>query len=227
MQKLSPDAYAELQLPDQHIEDIMQEYEAKWILEQTQGCNTILELGWGSGIIAKALHNAGKSVLVLDGSRESCHIAYQHHGIMSMQTMFADFTTSQIYDCVIASFVLEHVENPVDLLLQCGKLAKKLIVVVGNANSYHRQLAVQMGLQPCLDSLSARDEQVGHYRVYDFATIKSQLNVTGWTPMHWKGLQFKPLPNSMITNFDPKLIRAMCEIDVPFECAANLMIVCK
>ena len=222
-QLLHPEAYAALKLPDQWIEDCMQEYEAAYIVEQTKDCRSVLDLGWGSGLVAHALFNADRGVEVVDGSTEFCQQAW-NAGMIAHHSMFEDFQPIGRYDTVIASFILEHVADPVKLLMRARNWADRIIVVVGNANSYHRQLAVKMGLQERLDTLSDRDRLVGHYRVYSLTTIINDLAKSGWMVTRKHGIQFKPLPNSMMTDFDPKLIRAMCEIDVPVECAANLIL---
>ena len=225
-QKLSPDGYAALALPDQFIEDVMQETEARWLIEQTVDCPRILDLGWGSGIVAKALHAAGRSVLVVEGSKANCAAA-QAAGIPVVRALFENYTPAPDFDCVIASFVLEHVADPIALLKRCAEWAPRLIVVIGNAESWHRRLAVAMGLQPRLDTLSARDEAVGHYAVFDRRSMAGLLTDSGWRIMNMRGLMLKTLPNSMMVNFDERLIRAMCEIDVRPEDAANICFVCE
>lgn len=223
MQKLAPDAYAALRLPDQFIEDEMQQVEARWLVEQTADCPRILDLGWGSGIVAKALQAAGRSVCVVEGAEESCNAA-ERLGFTVARSMFENYAPHREFDCVIASFVLEHVADPVALLKRCREWAPKLIAVVGNAESWHRRLAVQMGIQPRLDTLSARDYAVGHYVVFDADTIDATLCLSKWKPVAVKGLMFKPLPNAMMTHFDERLIRAMCEADVRPRDAANIAV---
>lgn len=227
MQKLSPDSYAALALPDQFLEDQMQIVEAAWLVEQTKDCATVLDLGYGSGIVCKALHGAGRAVTVIDGA-ESSAAEVQRAGMQAVWGMFEDAVTPlATYDCVIASFVLEHVADPVALLRRCAEWAPRLIAVVGNANSWHRRLAVKMGLQPELDTLSPRDHAVGHYRVYSPAGICKDLFDAGWKIKTHRGFQFKPLPNAMMMHFDERLIRAMCEIEVaPLE-GANIGFVCE
>ena len=205
----------------------MQATEASWILEQTAQYDKVLELGWGSGIVARALKDAERHVLVVEGSRESCHVAYHHHGVTAIQSMFEDFEAETKYDCVIASFILEHIADPVGLLKRIRGWTDKLIVVVGNANSYHRQIAVRMGLQPHLDSLSARDVTVGHVRVYDAKTIERDLHEAGWIVTGMRGLGFKPLPNAMLARLRPDIAKTMMQMECASEVAANLFIVAR
>lgn len=225
-QLLAPDDYAALNLPDAWIEDMMQERQCALLLNRLKSCQTVLELGYGAGIVTRALVKAGKQVTTVDGSGDLAKKA-RLDGAYGIHSMFEDFQTGTKFDCVIASFVLEHVEEPVQLLKRCRQWSNKLICVIGNANSYHRQLAVHMGLQKRLESLSERDKAVGHYRVFSEHTLTSDLIQAGWSPRHWKGIMFKPLPNSMLANLPRETIRAMCEIEVPHQVAANVMVCCE
>ena len=221
MQKLPPSEYAKLDLADQWIEDEMQKVETAWIVNAIPHAKKVLELGHGSGIVATALRDAGKEVTIVEGAAE--YIG-KIDGVQYVHSMFEDFEPIGGYDCVIASFVLEHVADPVALLKRATRWAPILIAVVGNAESWHRRLAVEMGIQPALESLSARDHAVGHYRVYDRKTIHVDLSDGGWDVKYTTGIMFKPLPNSMLVGLDKNLIRAMCEISVSPMQAANIAI---
>ena len=225
-QKVTPDEYSRLKLEDQWIEDCVQDVEARWLIEQTKDSPCIIDLGWGSGIVAKALHAAGRDVMCVEGSKAACKEA-RDAGIPVIHSLFENFKAADDFDCVIASFILEHVADPVALLKRCREWAPRLIAVVGNANSYHRRLAVAMGLQPRTYTLSARDHAVGHYCVYDRHTIAAQLSEAGWRIKEMHGIMLKPLPNAMMTHFDERLIRAMCEIEIAPQDAANIGIVCE
>ncbi len=228
MQLVSPEEYARLELHDQWLEDVMQTYEAEWIVSQLKDCKTVLELGYGAGFVTRAMVKAGLHVTTIDGSADFCNKAIEDGADVCL-TMFEDYDPAERFDCVIASFVLEHVIDPVALLKKCHQWSDRLIVVIGNANSYHRQLAVKMGLQPSLDSLSERDHKVGHYRVYSYEALQAQLMLSGWdvVPDSQKGFQFKPLPNSMMGKFNIELLKAMNEIDIPWQVAANIGLVAR
>ncbi len=225
-QILHPDDYAKLELDDQFIENLMQETEARWLIEQTEGFENVIDLGWGSGIVAKALKAAGRSVVVIEGAEASVDEA-RRCGIAAVHSLFEDFDPDGAHDCAVASFVLEHIEDPVALLKRMTQWVPRLLVVVGNAQSWHRRLAVKMGIQPELNTLSPRDNAVGHYRVYDFDGIAQDLGQAGWRIKSTRGLMFKPLPNSMMMHFDERLIRAMCEVEIATMDAANMGIVCE
>lgn len=226
MQLLEPDQYADLRLKDQHVEDAMQSVEAAYLIERLKGCKTVLDLGWGSGIVASALHHAGFKVTVIEGAEAFCE-ASKLQGVSVIHARFEEYTPETAYDAVIASFVLEHVAEPIRLLKRVRGWSRRLLAVVGNANSYHRQFAVQMGLQPRLNSLSWRDKQVGHYRVYDTQSLTTDLISSGWSPIHWHGLMLKPLPNSMLAHLPSDVIKAMCEAKVTYDVAANIVVECR
>lgn len=226
-QLLAPDDYARLNLQDMWLENLMQEVECKWLVEQTKDCNRVLDMGYGEGLTCTALAEAGRQVTMVDGSVEFCAEASLIPGVQAVHSMFEDYTPVGRFDCVIASFVLEHIPEPRKLLERARQWSNRLIVVVGNAKSYHRQLALKMGLQPRLDSLSQRDIAVGHYFVYSRQHIYNDLLATGWIPQIERGIMFKPLPNSILQTLDPRVIRAMCELDVPPDVAANVGIVCR
>lgn len=229
-QKLSPEKYADaaLTMSDVWIEDTMQLHaEIPWLLAQTEGMANVIELGWGSGLVARALGEAGKQVRMVEGSRAASAEARQYRGIDPAHSLFEDYTPTFPADCVIASFVLEHVADPVALLKRIRDWSPRLLVVIGNAESWHRRLAVKMQLQPRLDTLSPRDHAVGHYVVLDRHSISALLSEAGWRIKTMKGIMLKVLPNSMMVNFDERLVRAMCEIDVPVDEAANICIECE
>lgn len=228
-QKLSPDKYASsvLALPDMWIEDIMQNVaEIPWLIEKTRSSPRIIELGYGGGLVANALKSAGRYVIVVEGSKELCERA-DAKGIPAIHCMFENFRAIPNGDCVVASFVLEHVAEPLALLKRIGEWASRLIVVVANAESWHRRIAVQMGLQPELTTLSARDHAVGHYKVYTPAAIEAELQESGWRIVERKGIGFKPLHNAALMNLDWKIVHAMAAMEVPYADAANLGIVCE
>lgn len=223
MQPLAPDAYAKLALPDQWIEDAMQRVEAAWIVSKLKGAKRVLDLGHGSGIVATALRDAGKDVTVVEGASD---FIGRVEGVTYVHSMFEDYQPAQRFDCVIASFVLEHVHDPVELLARARGWSERLIAVIGNAESWHRRVAVAMGLQPELDTLSARDKVVGHLRVYDQALFERHLMIAGWRASELKGVMFKPLNNALLTRLPQEVVEGFCKVDVHPRVAANIAAYC-
>ena len=102
----------------------------------------------------------------------------------------------------------------------------EMIIVVPNRESLHRRLAVLMGLQPELDTLSARDKVVGHQRVYDLAGLTADLQAGGFEVIESKGFFLKTLPNSMMLDYSDALIAGLNDVgeQLPAELLANLAV---
>jgi 2-polyprenyl-3-methyl-5-hydroxy-6-metoxy-1,4-benzoquinol methylase len=128
--------------------------------------------------------------------------------------------------------VLEHVDNPVDLL----KLVKRwlnpegrLFLGVPNANSIHRLAAVKMELLSEPSQLNSRDIALGHRRVYTPATFIKDVEKSGLTVDEWGGVYFKPLSNAQIQdNWSEEMIEGFFKLGQDFpEFAAEIFVVCS
>ena len=233
---MNPESYPNLEFDDQHLENIMQIYESKWICKQLNNDFSVLDLGYGSGIVCKSLSAAGKEVTVVDGALEfatqASKISYhveefdEFRYVKGVHSLFEEFETAETFDCVIASFILEHVKEPIKLLKRCHNWSKKIIVVVGNANSLHRQIAVEMGLQKDIYALSERDHKVGHYMVYDHELLLKHLDASGWEVEKTEGFFVKPLNNARMKDWEPELIHALNRVKILPEISANIGVVC-
>jgi SAM-dependent methyltransferase len=169
---------------------------------------------------------------VLDGSEVLLKTAREKFGdkIRTIHALFEDFSTSEKYDIIIATHVLEHVDEPVALLRHLKQFLSengRIIIIVPNKNSIHRRLAVSMNLQPTLDTLSARDLLVGHQRVYDFDSLEIDIRCADLEVESRAGFFLKVLPNSMMVKYSKDLIRALNTIssDVEPDLLANIGLV--
>lgn len=218
--------------PDMFIENAGQRHSLKWINEQIQDCKSVLELGYGDGIVTENLINQNKDLTQIEGSKILVDKVKEKYGdkIKCEHSLFEEFAPTEQFDAIIASHVLEHVDDPVVLLKRMHAWLKpegKLVILVPNKESIHRRLAVLMKLQPELDTLSKRDYLVGHQRVYSLYTLKEDVKEAGFISLNARGFAFKPLPNSMMIDFDQKLIEAMNTISdiMPPQMMANLGLV--
>jgi len=89
------------------------------------------------------------------------------------------------------------------------------------------QLAVTMGLQPELDTLSKRDIMVGHKRVYSLPLLEADVMHAGLRVLETTGFFVKTLPNSMMLDYSRELLWALNLISssVPKELLANIAVV--
>jgi len=219
-------------VPDLHIENIYQEYFNEWLIARIPVHARVLEMGHGDGIITRALVEAGIGDLtVVEGAPALVERARRlHPGITVVPSLFEDFQPDAPFDVVLASHILEHVDDPVAILRLIPKwmtAAGKLIIAVPNRNSLHRQLAVMMRLQPSLDTLSPRDLMVGHQRVYSLETLEADIRQSDLEMVETAGFFLKVVPNSMMLGYSHELLDALNRISpsVPKDLLANLAVV--
>ena len=218
---------------DMFIENLGQEHEWPWISSFIAFGDNVLDLGYGDGVSLKnlALDHETKniSVTLIEGAptlvKEAIARAPQEFEIV--HSFFEEFERPSTFDVILASHVLEHVDHPVELLLNLSKSMKasgKIVGVVPNAQSIHRELAVIMGLQDELDVLSKRDLMVGHQRVYKIESLEADLVEAGFRLVSIRGFFLKPFSNKQLTSFDSSVIEALNIIAerLPPSICANL-----
>ncbi len=221
------DAYAEAyylnqdDVADLHVEDLQQEHSADLIADAVQGCARVVELGYGVGLMTRALRERGVPIEVVEGSpRLAAQARAEHPGLVVHEGMFETFVPDAPVDAVLALHVVEHVDEPRPLLAHLATWLKPggvLVVVVPNAESLHRRLAVRMGLQPHLDTLSPRDHLVGHQRVYTLDGLRDDVLAAGLHPTRELGWFLKTLPNSVMVDWPAELLIALNDISDELE----------
>ncbi len=219
---------------DMFIENKCQDFELTWVREIISPGSKVLELGYGDGITFKNLSQYC-DLTVVDGSElivaKALETAHEL-GVTSkiFQSYFENFESEEKYDFVFASHVMEHVEDPsliVKRLTDWLKPGGKALIIVPNAESIHRRLAVLLGLQPELDTLSARDKLVGHLRVFKLGELRALFAAPEWRIEVERGFFLKPLANFQLEKLDHDLIGALCELsdELDARLCANLALI--
>jgi ubiquinone/menaquinone biosynthesis C-methylase UbiE len=164
--------------------------------------DVVAELGCDDGYITKMLAPIVKELDVIDGSKtflEKTSNVIKNEGITNVNfvySLFEEINEDKKYDCVFATYILEHVNDPVDILKKISRILKKdglLFIVVPNANAISRQLAVSMNILGDLKELTDNDIDHGHRRVYDRVCINRDINSAGFDIIAQGGLMFKLL----------------------------------
>ena len=159
-----------------------------------------LQLGYAEGVDTALLTPEVKTLDVVEGNQAFFEAgqAAAPANVSFYHDLFESFLpqVTHPYDAVFAVYVLEHVQDPV-LLLKGAKEALTpeglLFVVVPNANALSRQLALHMGLLPSLTSLTARDLEHGHRRVYDAQSLQQDIQAAGLHTVVQGGVMLKLL----------------------------------
>jgi 2-polyprenyl-3-methyl-5-hydroxy-6-metoxy-1,4-benzoquinol methylase len=99
------------------------------------------------------------------------------------------------FDVVLLSGVLQDVPDPAELLrVSVGFAAPgaRILVTTPNALSFHRLLAVEMGLMPTPHSLSPRNLRFRQSLVFDHESLRKLLDQGGLRNLQFEGYMFKP-----------------------------------
>ncbi len=181
----------------------------------------VLEMGLGTGLITAALLDHGVTPDLLEGSPVLCDEARRRHPEVKVhEGLFEAWTPKCGYGAVLALHVLEHVDDPVELLDHMHSWlldGGALIAVVPNAESLHRRIAVEMGLHDHLDDLSESDHLVGHQRVYDLDRLTADLDAAGYDVDFDFGYLLKTVPNAMMLDYPSDMVTALNTISTKID----------
>ncbi|APR37486.1 methyltransferase type 12 [Paraburkholderia sp. SOS3] len=177
----------------------------------------ILELGPAEGLMTELLLRKGIPLTVVEGSHKFCEsISSRFPQVNVVHSLFEEYRPAEKYDNIILGHVLEHVVDPVALLVRVKAWLKeggKVFAAVPNAQSIHRQAAVIMGLLACEDELNESDLHHGHRRVFGLDAFRECFVGAGLTIDVSGGYWLKPLSNGQIEgHWTPSMIAAFMEL---------------
>ena len=136
--------YLNAEVEDIDIEELAQQHSVPALLRAIEGCERVIELGYGTGLITGELLAAGVAIEVVEGSPAlRDHAIAEHPGLVVHLSMFEDFVPDEPVDAVLALHVLEHVDRPDELLAHLASWLRPggvFVAVTPNARSIHRLL---------------------------------------------------------------------------------------
>jgi len=197
-----------------HYSDMVMQKTTKYcgmIFRRFMVNGSVLELGPAEGVMTDVLCSYFDDYTVVDGVDYFVEeIEKRHPKIKGYASLFEDFVPDQKYNNIVLGHVLEHVENPVEILKMCGTWLSDngcIVAAVPNAKSIHRQAAVLMGLLETEYQLNEQDEKNGHRRVYDMDSLKNDFIKADYEIITCGGYWFKPVSNAQINeNWNEKMI---------------------
>jgi 2-polyprenyl-3-methyl-5-hydroxy-6-metoxy-1,4-benzoquinol methylase len=193
----------------------------------------VLELGFGDDQwTTKILHRFGRTHIV-DAAGNLLELARKKYGprVTTYHSLFEEFTPDKLFDSIVASYVLEHVEDSVRVLTRAAGWLKprgRILIVVPHADSLHRRLAVCMGMQHSTDALGPTDHQMGHRRVYTVAHMEEDVRRAGLAVVRRRGTLLKPLPQGMMAGFSVAMLEGFMKLgdETPIEYASSIAFDC-
>jgi 2-polyprenyl-3-methyl-5-hydroxy-6-metoxy-1,4-benzoquinol methylase len=156
-----------------------------------------LEYGCCDGFMSSLIAEHCETLTSVDGSKTFIEMAKKRapKNVEFIHSLFENYRTDRKFDYIFATYVLEHVNDPVEFLINAGSLLQDhglLFIVVPNARALSRQLARSMGLIDDLYALTQNDLNHGHRRVYDRVKLTRDLDKAGLTQLSQGGLLLKP-----------------------------------
>ncbi len=163
---------------------------------------SVLELGPAEGLMTERLSKSYNDITLVEGSEFFCkQLKSKFPSVSVVNTLFEDYNPSQKFSNILLGHVLEHVDEPVEIL----KLATNWLTIDGvilasvpNSRSLHRQASVIMGIQPSEETMSDLDYHHGHRRIYNPESFRSDFIKAGLQVFHYGGYWLKPVSNSQI-----------------------------
>jgi SAM-dependent methyltransferase len=105
------------------------------------------------------------------------------------------------FDAVLLSGLLPHVPDATRVVRDAVAHLRpggSLLVTCANARSFHRLLAVEMGLIASPDELGARNLAYGQFHVFDRDSLGALLAQAGLVDLRFEGYLFKPFAHAQM-----------------------------
>jgi 2-polyprenyl-3-methyl-5-hydroxy-6-metoxy-1,4-benzoquinol methylase len=177
------------------------EYSFEVFSRHIQGTN-ILEMGPAEGVMTELLYTLGKKLTVVEGAETFCKsLKERFPNAEVVNSLFEQYQPSQKFDNIVLGHVLEHVDNPVEILRHAASWLSpqgKILAAVPNSRSLHRQAAVIMGLLPFEETLNDMDRHHGHRRVFNPETYRQAFLQAGLKVDVFGGYWLKPISSGQI-----------------------------
>lgn len=193
--------------------------------------DSLLELGPAEGLMTDLLVSSGMAITVVEGSSKFCsEISQRHPNIEVVHSLFESYEPNVHFDNIILGHVLEHVDDPVELLKRVKRWANSggvIIAAVPNSRSLHRQAGVEMGLLGFEEELNDLDVHHGHRRVYNSETFRRDFREAGLRIAVFGGYFLKPVTGSQIeSSWTPEMLNAFMRLGERYpDIAGELYIV--
>jgi 2-polyprenyl-3-methyl-5-hydroxy-6-metoxy-1,4-benzoquinol methylase len=211
-----------------NLYDFDNEIILKWyphrVIKYAENAKSMLELGLGHGYTTDIFSQHFKRYVVLDGSKaviENFKKNYPACDAEIVETYFEDYSTNEKFDVINLGFILEHIDNPHQILTKFKELLAnggKMFVSVPNAEVLNRRLGHLAGLLPDMTELSENDLLLGHKRYYTVDTLTTEIKNAGYKVVRIEGIYLKPFTTQQILslNFNKDIIHALCEVGVQY-----------
>lgn len=194
---------------------------------------SVLELGPAEGVMTERLYKKYSDYTCVEGSSIFADDLIKRFSRLNVIcSYFEDFEPDRKFDNIVLGHVLEHVDDPVEILRKCKSwIAEdgRILTAVPNSHSIHRQAAVQMKILKSEDELNSTDKKVGHRRVYNTEMLLNDFRRAEIEVIKTGGYWLKPLSNYQIEqDWNIEQINAFMELGENYpDIAAEIYVIAK
>jgi 2-polyprenyl-3-methyl-5-hydroxy-6-metoxy-1,4-benzoquinol methylase len=146
-------------------------------------------------------------------------------------SLVEDYVPSECFDSILLCHVLDNVRDPEEVVRLAERWLSdigRVIAIVSNSESLHRQAAVQMGLLPTVNAFSERDKGQGKRRIFNQGEFRRLFSSAGLRIELFGGYWLKPLSNRQMEQWTPQMIDAFFALGERYpEIAAEMYIVAR
>lgn len=160
----------------------------------------VLELGCFEGAFTQRLESIFSDITCIEASSEAALQAQRNlKKAKIVNDTFEQATLTEKYQNIVMTHVLEHVEDPVNVLKRVNNEwlcdEGRFFLVCPNANAPSRQIAVKMGLISHNSAVTEAEALHGHHATYSFDTLERVAKEAGLKIISKQGIFFKALAN--------------------------------
>lgn len=207
----------------------------EWYPQRVVGMSSgpsMLELGLGHGYTTNYFAQHFSPYRVIDGSPEMIARFRSRFGLPQVdivESWFEKFDCAERYDNIAMGFVLEHVENPGQLLRHYRRFLKpggSVFVAVPNSESLHRRVGHAAGVLADLEQLSAVDVEFGHVRYFSLSTLRALCEAAGYEVVKAEGILLKPVTTGQLMQLDlqPNILQGLLAVGVDYPELSNSLL---
>lgn len=194
------------------------------VLMKSKDARSLLELGLGHGFTSEIFSKNFQRHVVLEGSPaviQNFKEKFPDCTAEIIETYFETFNTDEKFDAIVMGFILEHVDNPFEIISRYKNLLApggKMFLAVPNAEVMNRRLGHLAGMLDDIEALSENDLLLGHKRYYTVNSFTDEIVRAGYKVDELEGIYLKPLTTSQMLslNLDERVIEALCVLGVNY-----------
>jgi SAM-dependent methyltransferase len=220
--------------PEQAVNNKIMAMTADFVIDRLPG-QRILEMGVGGQVWTPRLAEHFNEVTTVDTAPRLLQVLREKlsdRNWTGVEATFETYAPAALFDTVLCSMVLEHVDDPGEIVERAKSWLKPgghLAILVPHALSLHRRLAVTMGLAETPGELGPADQRLGHRRCMSFAEVEELLRLAEYQVVERSGLFAKMLPNNLLVKCSDAQLQGMFKLgtELPIEYAAVIYYLAK